>query len=355
MLTRSNKLGSFTSSTLSPGFAGRWIFSTTLTLLTFALTPPLMWGNVDGYPLAGLVINEIMKDPVSVSDSHGEYVELFNPNSYGVEINNWVIKDRGNDYHVIESPEPLVVEPFSCFVLARDSSSATNGGFNADYQYSSFTLSNGSDEVILLNSSGHTVDGLAYDTDEFPDIAGSSMELRNPLFNNIFGYNWYGAVTPYGLGDLGTPGTQNSVWEVYKDMTLDIDVDSIVTQIGDTIQFDFYLTAQASGPVSALLFADLWMPDGDPFPNNPLYGPLPLFFDTGERWEKTFHMNVPSRAELGEYRFIGYLVDEGGEEIDSEDVVIRVVSEEMIKPGEGRPDRISSEKGRGCFSWIKKY
>jgi hypothetical protein len=314
-----------------------------------------MWGNADEYSLTDLVINEIMKDPVSVSDSHGEYVELFNPNSFSVEINNWVIKDHGNDYHVIESTEPLVVEPFSCFVLARDSSFSTNGGFNADYQYSSFTLSNGSDEVILLDSSGYTVDGLEYDPVEFPDIAGSSMELRNPLFNNIYGYNWYGAEMPFGLGDFGTPGIQNSVWEVYKDMTLDVDVDSIGTQVGDTIQFDFYLTAQASEPVSTLLLADLWMPDGNPFPNNPLYGPLPLFFETEERWEKIFRMSVPSRAELGVYRLVGYLLDEGGDEIDTEDVVIRVVSEEMIKPGERRPHKFFSGEERGCFSGIKKY
>jgi hypothetical protein len=294
----------------------------------------MIWGVTATDPVTGLVINEIMKDPVSVTDTHGEFIELYNPNSFDVEINDWAIKDLGSDYHVLSSTEPLIIESFSYFVLARDTSTATNGGFTADYEYSSFTLSNGSDEVILVNPSGVEVDGVGYDSTDFPDLAGCTLELRNPSFNNIHGYNWYAAATPYGAGDFGTPGAENSMWEDYKEMTLDVDIDSLVVPLGGSMQIDFDLTAQSDGPVEVVLFCELYMPDGYPFIYNPLFGPAYLSFETEERWEKVLRLVVPMVAELGDYELVGYLQNEAGTEIDRETVIIRVVEAEgQIEPG----------------------
>ncbi len=324
---RSFRIEAPTSSTLSPGCAVRRFSLSFLTMLALCQAPTLIWGYTVSGPLNDLVINEIMKDPVAVSDTHGEYVELYNPNPYSVQINDWVIMDLGSDYHVISSPDPLIVEPYSYFVLARDSSAATNGGFPADYQYSSFTLSNGSDEIILVNTSDFTVDSLIYDSEIFPHDAGCSLELRNPLFNNVHGYNWLSSEVSFGLGDNGTPGAQNSIWEVYKDVTLDVEVDSLVVPVGDSAEFRIDLTAQSNQPVDVILFGDIWMPDGTPFFKNPAYGPIPLSFGVEERWEKTAKIHVPASAETGDYRLIGYLLDDTGQEIDREEIVIRVVPE----------------------------
>ncbi len=324
---RSFRIESLTSSTLSPGRIVRRFTLSLSTMLALCLTPALIWGFSVGSPLNDLVINEIMKDPVAVSDVHGEYIELYNPNPYSVQINDWVIMDLGNDYHIISSPDPLIVEPHSYFVLARDSSAATNGGFSADYQYSSFTLSNESDEVVLVNTSNYTVDSLIYDSVSFPHDAGYSLELRNPLFNNVHGYNWISSEASYGLGDHGTPGVRNSIWEAYKDVTLDVEIDSLVVPVGDSAEFQLDLTAQSSQPEDVILFGDIWMPDGSPFFKNPVYGPIPLSFDVEERWEKIVKIQVPTSAQLGDYRLAGYLLDEVGQEIDREEIMIRVVPE----------------------------
>jgi hypothetical protein len=293
-------------------------------LFLLGLESPLLWGISQDAPGPILVINEIMKDPSSVTDSHGEYVEIYNPDSSAVDLNGWAIMDLGSDYHVIGGPGPLIVEPHSFFVLARDSSIAENGGFSADYQYDSFTLSNGSDEVILLDPIGEVVDSVGYDSSNFPDDPGCSMELRNPGFNNVHGYNWVGADTSFGMGDLGTPGRVNSGWEEYKDMTLDVAVDSIGVRAGESSELEFYVTAQSVVPVNGYLLADLWLPGGDQFGNNPVYGPASLFFDAGDRLVKVLKIDVPYGADTGNYLLQGHLLDSAGLEIDSEEVTINV-------------------------------
>ena len=43
----------------------------------------------------------------------------------------------------------------------------------------------------------------------FPDPNGASMALKSPALDNNVGANWCEATTPYGAGDLGTPGAAN--------------------------------------------------------------------------------------------------------------------------------------------------
>ena len=90
-------------------------------------------------------------------------------------------------------------------VLARNSNSATNGGFSADYQYSSFFLANGDDEVILEDGNGTEVDRVEYDGGPtFPDPNGAAMALSDPTLDNNDGASWCTAFTPFGAGDFGT-------------------------------------------------------------------------------------------------------------------------------------------------------
>jgi len=333
---------SLSSSTLSPVRFLQWIRIAVSIFLVFCSAPPFLWGSVCGSPFIELVVNEIMVDPQSVSDTHGEYLEIYNPGSTEADLNGWAIADLGGDYHVIQSPEPLMVSPSSYFVLARDSSSATNGGFSVDYQYSSFTLSNSSDEVILFNPDGVVIDSIVYGTDGFPEASGEAMELRNPGFDNVHGYNWMAATTPFGMGDQGTPGVQNSQWEAYKEMTLDCAIDSLELRIGDQAEIHFDLTGQSEEHVDASLIGDLWMPDGSPFPHNPLFGPVALSFEFGQRWEKILRFDMVPRVEVGTYRLIGRLLDHAGNEIDRVEVTIQVLA--------GRPGATA-----GTASWMEKF
>ncbi len=161
-----------------------------------------------------IVINEIMQNPSAVDDSNGEWFELYNPGLADVDIDGWTIKDDGSDSHLIDNGGPLTIAADGYLVLGiNDGATNSNGGVTVDYVYSGFTLANGDDEVVLVYSDGITeVDRVNYDGGtNYPDPTGASMELRNPGYDNNVGSNWGVATAPYGDGDLGTPGSENSI------------------------------------------------------------------------------------------------------------------------------------------------
>ena len=158
-----------------------------------------------------LVINEIMNNPSAVSDSNGEWFELYNPTTGDIDIDGWTIKDNDFDSHVIDNGGPLVIPSGGYLVLGNNGDSATNGGVVVDYEYNSgWYLSNSADEVLLFDDSGVEIDRVEYDGGPvFPDPNGASMALLNPTLDNNVGSNWCTASTPYGDGDQGTPGAAN--------------------------------------------------------------------------------------------------------------------------------------------------
>lgn len=166
---------------------------------------------------SSLVITEIMQNPAAVLDSNGEWFEIHNPTGVPVDLDGWTIADDGSDSHVIVGP--LVIAPGGYLVLGINADSATNGGVTVDYQYSTFFLANGDDEVILIHPTAGVVDRVTYDDgfvsdvkNLFPDPNGASMSLNPALLNsgaNDFGLNWCPSTTVFGAGDLGTPGAAN--------------------------------------------------------------------------------------------------------------------------------------------------
>jgi hypothetical protein len=162
-----------------------------------------------------VVINEIMQNPNAVFDSAGEWFELYNPGSSAIDINGWTIQDNDIDLHVINNGTPLVISAGGYLVLGNNADSATNGGASIDYAYSGVFLANGSDELVLLDGASSEVDRVEWDNGlTFPDPTGASMALANPFLDNNIGANWSQSLTPFGDGDLGTPGAQNDVISV---------------------------------------------------------------------------------------------------------------------------------------------
>ena len=164
-----------------------------------------------------LLITEIMKDPVEVSDTYGEWFELYNTTEYEVDITGWMIVDDGVDDHTIFAEGGVVVPGESYFVLGRSGDEEINGGVSVDYVYGgvegeTFNLGNNDDEIILKSGSD-VIDEVWYDSgDLFPDVAGRSLSLSPDAFDaegNNDGANWCAAVDAYGSGDFGTPGATN--------------------------------------------------------------------------------------------------------------------------------------------------
>lgn len=163
-----------------------------------------------------LVITEIMQNPAFVDDTFAEYVELYNASSNTLDLNGLVLRDDGADSHTIANGGALLVAPGEYIVLGRNANTAMNGGIAVDYQYASFQLGNGDDEVVLATAGGTEIVRAAYDGGPtWPDPTGASMQL-NPSMLNAAASNMAAAwctstVAISGTNtDLGTPGAANS-------------------------------------------------------------------------------------------------------------------------------------------------
>ena len=158
---------------------------------------------------ASVIIDEIMQNPAVVSDARGEWFELFNTGAAVVDLYHWRIADLGTDSHVVNAHVIVPVRGYA--VLARAGSGSGNGGAAADYVYGGdIVLGNGADQLVLYDPAGTQIDRVAWDGGPgFPDPNGASMALLDPGLDNDVGGSWTVSTTPFGDGDLGTPGSAN--------------------------------------------------------------------------------------------------------------------------------------------------
>lgn len=161
-----------------------------------------------------IIITEIMQNPAAVSDTNGEYFELYNTTTSDIDINEWIIKDLGSNSHVINNGGPLLVPANGYTILAKNSDAMANGGLTADYAYGSgMTLGNSDDEIILETPAAVIIDQVNYDGGtSFPNPTGASMNLdptSYTMLDNDDGANWCAATFTYGDGDFGSPGSNN--------------------------------------------------------------------------------------------------------------------------------------------------
>ncbi len=159
-----------------------------------------------------IIITEFMANPFIVSDTRGEWIELFNGSNKDLLMNGLILSDNGSNSHQIWSDVSIILKPGQYFLLARNDNPAENGGIQPDYIYSNFTLGNSEDEIILMTNEDSLIDYVHYNS-EWDLAAGASFELDPASYNaseNDNKENWHIAIDPYGAGDLGTPGATNS-------------------------------------------------------------------------------------------------------------------------------------------------
>ena len=188
-----------------------------------------------------VIINEIMQNPAAVSDTAGEWFEVYNASGHTIDLNGWTIKDAGTEQHRIQAGAPLWLPAGGYLVLGRNADASSNGGVPVAYRYASFTLGNADDEIILLNGSTE-IDRVAYDGGQtFPDPDGASMQLIRPDLDNTDGANWRVSPAPWpgSKGDRGSPGAPNHTARiqgyVYEDLNGNRARDAAEPGIADVI------------------------------------------------------------------------------------------------------------------------
>lgn len=164
-------------------------------------------------PVAGdVVITEVMASPTKVPDASGEWFEL--TALADVDLNG-VGLDRGGD-----AATPEVIDTTTCFhvragghvVFARSDDSATNGMLPRVDGTFSFALVSGTasapgDLKVVLGT--EVLDEIRWTSS--PNGASISLDpTRTDTIANDDPSNSCAGVRGYGLGDLGTPGEDNT-------------------------------------------------------------------------------------------------------------------------------------------------
>lgn len=163
-------------------------------------------------PAGGLIISEIMANPNALTDTEGEWIELYNALPYAVSLQNLVIRRDEVSSHVIS--QSVSLNPGQFYVLAR----TANAVSGAAYVYgSSISLTNTSAQLSISNygtngSDGSLIFSVTYGGTGFSVPTGASLSL-NPAHLNAAdaqsGSWWCTASSAYSTGDLGTPGLVN--------------------------------------------------------------------------------------------------------------------------------------------------
>jgi hypothetical protein len=183
-----------------------------------------------------IVVTEFMNDSDAVSDTVGEWLELYNATGSDIDLNGWTLKDDGSDSHTFTTS--IIVPAGSYFVMGRGADSTVNGGVNLDHSYGDgvFTMANNVDEIVLLSPSSVEIDRIIYGaSNDFPDGGpGFSISLDpNQLAgDNNLAANWCLSTSVFGAGDSGTPGVENNACDPVCEASLGsatTDCDAITT------------------------------------------------------------------------------------------------------------------------------
>lgn len=176
---------------------------------------PGIAGNCDEpAPAVPLMISEIMRNPAAVSDTVGEWFEIYNPTSDPVDLRNWSISDEGSERHLIR--ESVIVPAEGFVVVARSGDTAVNGGVVADHVTGvAMVLINGEDELALHDHHGRPVDVVRWNnTDLMPRPNGASMSRSVTSLESFAPTTdpsaWCTTSDQFASGDRGTPGAANT-------------------------------------------------------------------------------------------------------------------------------------------------
>ncbi len=160
----------------------------------------------------GLLITEIMYDPASLSDTEGEWFEVYNNTDNTIDLQNLVIMKNATESHVINSQVTLASHGYC--ILARTENAVPGG----NYIYNTgITLNNTGAILSIYNhgtdgTNGSLICSVDYGSEGFPATTGASICLDPGKLNateGVTGSSWCVSSSAYGSGDLGTPGSIN--------------------------------------------------------------------------------------------------------------------------------------------------
>jgi hypothetical protein len=162
-----------------------------------------------------LVISEFMPNPAVVTDSVGEWFEIYNAAGADVDLEGMVVSDNAATFTVVGS---LVLADGDYLVFGLEDDTSLNDNLPVDYVYTGPALANTADQLTLNNGS-FDIDQVVYDG-AWPVDAGYAVQL-DPAFLNATDNDdvasWCHADAMYGASNYGSPGVANSACATVTD------------------------------------------------------------------------------------------------------------------------------------------
>lgn len=160
-----------------------------------------------------LLITEIMPNPSALSDTEGEWFEIYNNSDREINLHGLILERDDANLHTVT--DSIALAPGTFFVLQRaDSATVVPNRYNYG---SDILLPNTGAVLSIYNAGTETGFGalifsVDYGSAGFPDPAGASISL-DPVLTNptdaLLSSSWCVSSSAFSTGDLGTPGTAN--------------------------------------------------------------------------------------------------------------------------------------------------
>jgi len=160
-----------------------------------------------------LLITEIMPNPSALSDTEGEWFEIYNNTDEVINLQNLVLGRDDANLHIIS--DSIELAPGAYIVLER-TDLATDAGNS--YVYGSDILLTNTGAVLSIYNEGTETDpgelifSVNYGGEFFPSSPGASISLNPDMINPadaVVGTSWCTSTSVYNTGDSGTPGEVN--------------------------------------------------------------------------------------------------------------------------------------------------
>ena len=194
-----------------------------------------------------IIINEINYNSAD-NLSSDDWVELYNPNAFPVDISGWYFEDESEGFFGIPANTILAADGY--LVLAENGNKFSTiypqvnnyiGDFGVPIR--GFGLSNKGELITLKNAAGILIDEVEYD-DKSPwptaaDGDGPTLQLMDPASDNTLPESWEAiSATPGGLN--GVTSSQNQT----------ITFSAIPDQLNTNAPFQINASASSGLPVS---------------------------------------------------------------------------------------------------------
>lgn len=154
-----------------------------------------------------IIINEINYYSSSSFDPN-DWVELYNAQTFPIDLSNWIFKDEANSFTI---PVDITLNPDNYMVLCQDKDDFESIFGVTDYVVCEldFGFNRSGEKLKLLDNQNSLIDSVKYGSSYpwpiEPNGAGYTLELKNPMADNNQAQNWTASNV---IG--GTPGKINS-------------------------------------------------------------------------------------------------------------------------------------------------